>query len=203
MTHHQLTLPISEQQVRALHVHDTVSLSGTLFGIRDANQIALFDQGRPTRFDLSGAAAIHTAPNVRRVAISTDAPVGYAPLCIGTTTSTRMERFTRPLLQKTGLRLILGKGGLLEDSLAAMAQFGAAYLSVTGGAAALETTWISRIDDVDMDDLHPESLWKFQVHDFGPLLVSMDSHGGNLDHEVATLAASRREAALRLLGIAA
>jgi len=200
MTHHQLSLPISEQQVRALHVSDTVSLDGTLFGIRDANQIALFDQGRPTRFDFRGGAAIHTAPNVRRVAISADHPVGYVPVCIGTTTSTRMERFTRPLLQ-TGLRLILGKGGLLEDSLAAMAEYGAAYLSVTGGAAALESTWISRIDDVDMDDLHPESLWRFRIHGFGPLLVSMDSHGGNLYRDIAQAAGARRGAALQLAGV--
>ena len=65
MSHHDLRLPVTEAQVRALRVNDTVTLEGPLFGIRDANQIALFDRGRKTRFDLRGHAALHTAPNVR------------------------------------------------------------------------------------------------------------------------------------------
>ena len=67
MAHHDLPPPLSESAVRALRVNDTVTLQGTLFGIRDANQIALFDKGRETRFDMRGHAAIHTAPNVRKV----------------------------------------------------------------------------------------------------------------------------------------
>jgi L(+)-tartrate dehydratase beta subunit len=87
MAHHVLTPPVSEAQVRALRVNDTVTLEGTLFGIRDANQIALFDRGRSTRFDMRGHAGLHTAPNVRRVPPSSAHPVGYAPVCVGTTTS--------------------------------------------------------------------------------------------------------------------
>src|ERR1043165_5902290 len=97
MTHHVLVPPVTEEQVRALRVNDTVSLEGVLFGIRDANQIALFDKGLKTRFDLRGHAAIHTAPNVRKVAVSPEHPTGYATVCVGTTTSARMERFTGPL----------------------------------------------------------------------------------------------------------
>ena len=70
--HHVLTPPITEAQVRALRVNDTVTLEGALYGIRDANQIALFDKGRETRFDMRGHAAIHTAPNVRKVAASAE-----------------------------------------------------------------------------------------------------------------------------------
>src|SRR5436190_3705267 len=98
MAHHELTTPITEARVRALVVGDTVTLQGMLFGIRDATQIHLFDRGRTTRFDLAGHAVIHTAPNVRRVERSAAHPTGYAPLCVGTTTSERMERFTRPLM---------------------------------------------------------------------------------------------------------
>lgn len=201
MTHHVLTPPITEAQVRALRINDTVSLEGTLFGIRDANQIALFDRGRATRFDMRGHAAIHTAPNVRKVPASKEHPTGYAPVCVGTTTSARMERFTRPLMEQLGVRLIIGKGGLGPGSLEAFAQVGGAYLAIIGGTAALETTWIEAIEDVDLDDLNPESLWKFRVKGFGPLLVAMDSHGGSLYEAVDSKARSRRANTLAKLGV--
>ena len=196
MADYEFTTPVSEEQVRTLRVNDTVTLNGTLFGIRDATQIHLFDRGRKTRFDLHGHAVIHTAPNVRKVAKSQEFPAGYAPLCVGTTTSDRMERFTRPLMQQHGVRVIIGKGGLREGSAAAFRELGGAYLAVVGGAAALETTWVEAIEDVDLDDLNPESLWRFRVKGFGPLLVSMDSHGGSLYNEVNQAARAKRAAAL-------
>src|SRR5215470_10431706 len=129
MAHHDFRTPITETQTRALAVDDTVTLEGTLFGIRDATQIAMFDRGRKTRFDLAGHAVIHTAPNVKKVPASAQHPTGYAPVCVGTTTSARMERFTRPLLAQCGVRLIIGKGGLGASSLAAFRDLGGAYLA--------------------------------------------------------------------------
>jgi len=201
MAHHDFTTPITEAQARALRVNDTVTLNGTLYGIRDATQIHMFDRGRKTRFDLSGHAVIHTAPNVKKVPKSAAHPTGYAPVCIGTTTSDRMERFTRPLMQQNGVRLIIGKGGLREDSLEAFGELGGAYLAIIGGTAALETTWIEAIEDVDLDDLNPESLWKFRIKGFGPLLVAMDSHGESLYTKVRRAAQERRAGALASLGI--
>jgi L(+)-tartrate dehydratase beta subunit len=199
MTDHVLDMPVSEAQVRALHVGDSVVLEGTLYGIRDATLIALFDRGRTTRFDLAGHALLHTAPNVRKVEVSAEHPAGYAPLCIGTTTSQRLERFTRPLMQRYGARIIIGKGGMGPDTLQAFRDLGGAYLAVVGGAAALETTWIDGIEDVDLDDLHPESLWRFRIRNFGPLMVAMDSHGGSLYARVQDGAAARRAAVLASL----
>jgi L(+)-tartrate dehydratase beta subunit len=121
-------------------------------------------------------------------------------VCIGTTTSMRMERFTRPLMQRDGVRIIIGKGGMGQGTLDALRDLGGVYLAVVGGAAALETTWIETIEDVDMDDLHPESLWKFRIKGFGPLLVTMDSHGGSLHADVTATALSRRDAILAKLG---
>jgi len=201
MVHHELNGPISEGQARALRVNDTVTLQGTLYGIRDATQIHMFDRGRKTRFNLAGHAVIHTAPNVRKVAQSAAHPAGYVPLCIGTTTSDRMERFTRPLMQQCGVRVVIGKGGLRADSLKAFADLGGAYLAIIGGTAALETTWIESIEDVDLDDLNPESLWKFRVRGFGPLLVAMDSHGESLYSRVNADARARRADALKRLGV--
>ena len=201
MAHHDFSTPITEPQARALRVDDTVTLQGALFGIRDATQIALFDRGRSTRFDLAGHAVIHTAPNVKKVPASTSHPTGYAPVCIGTTTSARMERFTRPLIAQCGVRLIIGKGGLGAGSLAAFCELGGAYLAITGGTAALETTWVEAIEDVDLDDLHPESLWRFRVRGFGPLRVAMDSHGASIYAAVDAEARSKRAAALAALGV--
>jgi L(+)-tartrate dehydratase beta subunit len=201
MAHFDFRTPISESDARKLRVNDTVTLSGTLFGIRDATQIHMFDRGRKTRFDLAGHAVIHTAPNVRKVEKSAANPSGYAPLCIGTTTSDRMERFTRPLIQQNGVRMVIGKGGLRDDSLKAFAELGGAYLAIIGGTAALETTWIEAIEDVDLDDLHPESLWKFRVNGFGPLLVAMDSHNASLYSEVKAQSQAHRAEALRRLGV--
>jgi L(+)-tartrate dehydratase beta subunit len=201
MAHHDFTMPVTEAQVRALVVDDTVTLNGTLFGIRDATQIALFDRGRTTRFDLRGQAVIHTAPNVKKVVPSPSYPSGYAPICIGTTTSARMERFTRPLMARCGVRIVIGKGGLGAESAAAFRELGGVYLAIVGGAAALETTWVEAIEDVDLDDLNPESLWQFRVRNFGPLRVAMDSRGGNLYATVDAAAKANRTAALAALGI--
>jgi L(+)-tartrate dehydratase beta subunit len=201
MAHHDFTAPVSEYRVRALRVNDTVTLNGTLYGIRDATQIHMFDRGRKTRFDLRGHAVIHTAPNVKRVDASAEHPSGYAPVCIGTTTSDRMERFTRPLLEQCGVRIIIGKGGLREASAAAFTELGGVYLAIIGGTAALETTWVEAIEDVDLDDLNPESLWKFRVKGFGPLLVAMDSVGGSLYSEVKRNAEGRRAEVLARLGV--
>ena len=201
MAHYELALPVDEARVRALCVNDTVTLQDTLFGIRDATQIHLFDRGRTTRFDLRGHAVIHTAPNVRKVGRSDVHPAGYEAVCIGTTTSDRMERFTRPLMAQYGVRIIIGKGGLRDASQAAFRELGGVYLAIVGGTAALETTWIEQIEDVDLDDLNPESLWKFRIRDFGPLLVAMDSHGDSLYSVVNRDSQARRAEVLAGLGV--
>lgn len=199
--HHLLQPPITEDQARALRAGDTVTLEGRLFGIRDATLIHLFDRDRRTRLDLRGHAVIHTAPNVKKVPGSNANPAGYEAVCVGTTTSQRMERFTEPLMAREGVRLIIGKGGMGPGTLSAFRAIGGAYLAIIGGAAALETTWIEAIEDVDLDDLNPESLWQFRVKGFGPLLVAMDSHGNSLYDTVNKAAQDRRAAALAAIGV--
>lgn len=201
MAHYNLPTPVSEADIRKLKINDTVTLQQTLFGIRDATQIHLFDRGRKTKFDLRGHAVIHTAPNVRKVPVSAEFPAGYQPICIGTTTSDRMERFTEPLMNEYGVRMIVGKGGLRESSAAAFAKHGGVYLAIIGGTAALETTWIDQIEDVDLDDLNPESLWKFKINQFGPLLVAMDSYGGSIYQDVKADVAINKASVLKSLGI--
>ncbi|MGI8966035.1 MAG: fumarate hydratase C-terminal domain-containing protein, partial [Limisphaerales bacterium] len=158
--------PLSESDVRQLKVGDSVMLDGIIFGVRDGNLIRVFDEGVSPPCDWQGAALLHTAPNVKKVA-----PGKYEPISVGTTTSMRMDRFTEGLLRDYGVRAILGKGGLSQRSAEFMQQYGAVYLSVTGGAAAMETLQIEEIEKVYWEDLMPECIWQFRFKGFGPLTV--------------------------------
>ena len=184
--HHKLTTPLSEADVRALKLEDTVSIDGVMFGLRDATQIRMFDEGIAPPADLTGSVCLHTAPGVRKLADGT-----YEKLSIGTTTSTRMDRFAPGLFETYGVRAIVGKGGLLQGSVDAMQRIGAAYLAIVGGAAALATVQIESIDQVWWEDLMPECLWKFRVKDFGPLIVAIDAHGNSLYQKIQARAAER------------
>lgn len=186
MAHHDLTTPLTEADVRQLKLEDTVSLSGVIFGIRDATQIRIFDEGVPPPVSMEGGACLHTAPGVRKL------PNGkYEKLSIGTTTSTRMDRFVPGLIEQYGVRAVIGKGGLLAGSVEAMQKSGGVYLAIVGGAAALETLQVEEILDVWWEDLMPECFWKFRVKDLGPLIVAIDSHGNSLYQRIKDEAAAR------------
>ncbi len=183
---YKLTTPLSEADVRQLKLEDTVLLDGPMFGIRDATQIRIFDEGIAPPADLTGAVCLHTAPGVRKMPDGT-----YEKLSIGTTTSARMDRFAPGLLEKYGVRAIVGKGGLLDGSVDAMQRCGAVYLATVGGAAALTTRQIEAIEHVWWEDLMPECFWQFRVKDFGPLIVAIDAHGNSLYKDVQQRAAER------------
>ena len=115
-------------------------------------------------------------------------PGKYEKVCIGTTTSARMVRFTEPLGRDYGVRAIAGKGGLPDEAIEPMREHGMVYFAIVGGAAALETTQIEEIEEVAWEKLMPECLLKFRVKDFGPLWVGIDSHGNSLFHDVQAAA---------------
>jgi L(+)-tartrate dehydratase beta subunit len=185
---HRLTFPTTEEEIRKLRAGDLVTVDGHIFGIRDRTQIRIFDQGVEPPVDLSGSFLLHTAPNVRQREDG-----GYDPICIGTTTSARMVRFTEPLGRDYGVRAICGKGGLPDEAIEPMREHGMVYFAIVGGAAALETTQIEAIEEVYWEELMPECLWKFRVKDFGPLWVGIDSHGNSLFHDVNEEAQKRLE----------
>ncbi len=188
MAEHRLTFPTDEEHIRDLRAGDSIVVDGHVIGIRDRTQIRMFDEGRRPQMNLSGALLLHTAPNVR--------PLGggrYEKLCIGTTTSARMVRFTEGLGRDYGVRAICGKGGLPDEAIEPMHRLGMVYLAIVGGAAALETTQIEEIEEVEWEDLMPECLWKFRVRDFGPLTVAIDSHGASIYHDVQEAAKKRLE----------
>ena len=183
MAEHKLTFPASEEDIRKLNAGDLVTVDGHIIGIRDRTQIRIFDQGIEPPMNLSGAFLLHTAPNVRKVG-----PGRYEKICIGTTTSARMVRFTAGLGSQYGVRAICGKGGLPDEAIEPMQRLGMVYFAIVGGAAALETTQIEEIEEVAWEELMPECLWKFRVKDFGPLTVGIDAHGNSLYHDVQSRA---------------
>jgi L(+)-tartrate dehydratase beta subunit len=192
----RLTTPLDEATVRSLRAGDQVLLDGIIWGIRDATLIRIFDRGLAPPADLSGGVLLHVAPSVRRRPDG-----GYDPVSVGTTTSTRMDRFTRGCLEQLGARAIVGKGGLSDDSLRHLQELGAVYLTIVGGAASVETVQVEAIEAVYWEDLMPECLWKFRVKDFGPLFVTMDAHGASRYRDVRQQAARNLGDAYARLGI--
>ena len=196
MPEFRLKTPLSKADVRQLRVGDSVLLDGVVFGVRDGNLIRIFDQKVAPPCDWRGAALLHTAPNVRKLG-----PGKYEPVSVGTTTSMRMDRFTESLLRDYGVRAILGKGGLSQDSAVLMQKYGAVYLSVTGGAAAMETLQIEEIEKVYWEELMPECIWQIRFNGLGPMTVGIDTHGGNRQHEVQLRAQQKTAELLRKLGV--
>jgi L(+)-tartrate dehydratase beta subunit len=191
---HKLSFPTNEEEIRKLRAGDLVTVDGHIIGIRDRTQIRIFDEGVPPPMDFNGAFLLHTAPNVRKREDG-----GYDPMCVGTTTSARMVRFTEPLGRDYGVRAICGKGGLPDEAIEPMREHGMVYFAIVGGAAALETTQIEAIEEVGWEELMPECLWRFRVKDFGPLWVGIDSHGNSMFHDVNEAAQKRLEGILARL----
>lgn len=192
----RITGPLTASAATDLRVGDVVTVDGTVWGVRDATLIRIFDEGDRPPVDLSGALLLHTAPSV-----SLRADGGYDPISVGTTTSMRMDRFTEGCVEQLGARAIIGKGGLSRQSGEVLAASGAVYLSIVGGAASPETLQIEAIEETYYTDLLPECLWKFRVRDFGPLFVTMDATGASSYEQVMARTDLNLPEAYRILGI--
>lgn len=195
MTTYTLSTPLTEEAVRKMMVRDMVILNGTIFEIRDLTLIHIFDKKNDPPVSLQGGVLLHTAPSLKKEGNRWD------PICVGTTTSGRMDRFTPGLMEKYGVRAIIGKGGQYQGSLEAMKKFGGVYLAIVGGAAAVETKQIVEVEKVYFEELHPEALYQFKVKDFGPLTLAMDSYGNHLYFEVKAQAEKKLPGIYKRLGI--
>jgi L(+)-tartrate dehydratase beta subunit len=195
MATYLLNTPLTEEVVRKLRVRDMVTLNGTIFGIRDLTLIHIFDRKNEPPVSLQGGVLLHTAPSLKKLGNR------WEKICVGTTTSGRMDRFTPGLMEKYGARAIIGKGGQYQGSLEAMKKFGGCYLAIVGGAAAVETKQIVEVEKVYFEELHPEALYQFRVKDFGPLTVAMDSHGNHLYFDVKAEAEKKLPEIYKRLGI--
>src|ERR1051326_5848082 len=135
MATHEVTFPIADpREILKLRAGDEVVVQGHIIGIRDRTQIRIFDQGMAPPMDLRGAFLLHTAPGVRKLEDGR-----YEKVCIGTTTSARMVRFTEPLGAHYGVRAICGKGGFPDEAIEPMQRLGMVYFAIVGGAAGLGT----------------------------------------------------------------
>lgn len=171
----RLHFPVTEADVRDLHVGDVVYLNGTLFTMRDMAHLRLRESlesgGRPP-VELAGMGVFHAGP----VAI----PAGdgkWTISVIGPTTSIRMEPYAE-MLGELGVRVVVGKGGMAEGTASVLKRYGGVYLQAAPGCACLLARGVEAVQAVHWLDLGmPESLWVLRVRDLGPLVVGMDSHG--------------------------
>ena len=174
----KLTTPISEELIRSLHVGDLVEISGVLFTGRDAVHKFLHDGGS-LPVDMRGGLLYHCGP------VMVKDGAGWKCVAAGPTTSAREEPYQAEVIQKLGLRGVIGKGGMGEKTLAGCKEFGAVYLHAVGGAAQVLAECVKRIRSVHMLEEFgsPEAVWEMEVESF-PCVVTMDSHGGSLHKDV-------------------
>ncbi len=174
-----LNTPISESDVRQLRAGDVFYVTGKVFTARDEAHQMMLEHGEP--FAVEGLPLFHCGPVVRK---SGD---GWELLAGGPTTSARMEQFEADFLRKFRARVIIGKGGMGEKTLAALSEVGAVYTHFTGGAGALAAQAVTKVEGVYwLEELGvPEAVWVLQVERFGPLVVTMDAHGRSLHAELA------------------
>ena len=199
MTEYHLKTPISEEEIRKLKAGDIFYISGLMVTARDeAHERALhyYKEGKSLPVNLEGAVVYHCGPVMRQVDGKWEVVVA------GPTTSARMEIFESDFIHAFKVRVIIGKGGMGDKTTAALKAVGAVYASFTGGAAVLAAKGIQEVKGVEWLDLGmPEALWIFEANEFGPLLVTIDSHGNNLHQKMDSEVKDNLPKVYELLGI--
>lgn len=172
----KLKTPLSSEETQKLRVKDTIYLSGTIYTARDSAHKRMVEEGAP--MNLQGAVIFHAGPIIQ------EDDGQYRMVAVGPTTSTRMNPYEAQVLDE-GVRAVIGKGGMDQAVSEALKRNGAVFLSAVGGCAALYVQAVKRIKQVFWLDLGvPEAIWELEVENFGPLIVTMDSLGGDLYQEV-------------------
>lgn len=174
----KLRAPLAETEVRALRVGETVTIDGTIITGRDEVHIRALEharEGRSLPVDLKGAVIFHAGP------IMTKDGGKWKAIAAGPTTSSRMNSMEPEFIERFGVRAIIGKGGMSQPTVDAMAKFGCVYLAFTGGAAVQGAGGITGVRGVEWLDLGmPEAMWILDVKGFGPLTVAIDANGNSL-----------------------
>lgn len=171
-----LTTPIKDEDLESLNIGDVVYLNGTLVTCRDVAHRRLIELGRELPVDLKGMAIFHAGP----IVVEKD-DGSFEMISIGPTTSMRMEKFEKEFIEQTGVKLIVGKGGMGPNTEAGCKEHKAVHALFPGGCAVLAATQVEEIEDAQWRDLGmPETLWVNRVKEFGPLIISIDTKGQNL-----------------------
>ncbi len=174
MTEVLLRTPLSDEDVKKLHAGDVVYLSGPVYTARDKAHALMRSKGSPV--PLEGVALYHCGPLIR----------GTSVLSAGPTTSGRMARYTEEIL-RLGVRAIIGKGGLPKEPFRGKA----VYLAYPGGCGAAAAKQL-KVKDAHLKELGmAEALWEFEAENLGPMIVAIDTHGGDLYQDVRRSVQSR------------
>lgn len=176
----KLKTPLDEKTVRQLKVGDSVTITGTIYTARDAaHKYFLESFPKPLPFDLKGAALYHCGPIVKKIGDR------WTMVSAGPTTSARTSMYEPDIIEKYGVRAVVGKGGMDDKTLEAMKKFGAVYLNAVGGAGVLLAKAIKSVRNVYMLEEFgtPEAIWELDVNDF-PAIVTMDSNGNSLHSDM-------------------
>lgn len=171
-----LKTPIKPEDIEGLTIGDIVYLDGKLVTCRDVGHRRLIELKQTPDFDFAGMAIFHAGPIVKKQPDGT-----YKMISIGPTTSMRMERFERDFIRETGVKLIVGKGGMGPRTAEGCREYKAVHAVFPGGCAVTAAEEVQEIERVEWLDLGmPEALWICRVKEFGPLIISIDTKGNNL-----------------------
>jgi L(+)-tartrate dehydratase beta subunit len=201
-----LTTPMQYEDIASLRLGDVVYLSGILATGRDDVYRRIVKEGKQCPgalhpFGFSGLPIFHAGPIVRISTSDGTHPLKkpeYKVISIGPTTSMRMEAWAEEFIRKTGVKMMIGKGGMGDKTAAACREYGVIHCVYPGGCAVLGAGQVEKVIDVYWRKLGmPEALWIMQVHKFGPLIVSIDTKGNNMFAENTALYASNKAACMK------
>ena len=168
-----LTTPVSAEDLKDIKIGDIVYLNGSMTTCRDVAHRRLVEEGRELPVDVRDAAIFHAGPIIRP--LENDK---FEMVSVGPTTSMRMEKFEKEFIKETGVKLIIGKGGMGPNTMEACQEHKALHAVFPGGCAVLAASEVEEIERAEWTDLGmPETLWVCRVKEFGPLIISIDTHG--------------------------
>ena len=187
-----LTTPIQAADLADIHAGDIVYLNGHITTCRDVAHRRLIEEGRQLPVDLDGGAILHAGPIIR-----TCGEDAYEMVSVGPTTSMRMEKFEKEFIKETGVKLIVGKGGMGNGTMEGCRDYKAVHAVFPAGCAVVAAACVEEIEDANWKDLGmPETLWTCRVKEFGPLIISIDTHGRNLFEENKIIFNEKKEKAI-------
>lgn len=187
-----LITPVSAEGLKDIKVGDIVYLDGSMTTCRDVAHRRLVEEGRELPVDVRNNAIFHAGPIIRP--LENDK---FEMVSVGPTTSMRMEKFEYEFVKLTGVRVIIGKGGMKENTERACKEFGAIHCVFPAGNAVVAATEVEEIVRAEWRDLGmPETLWNCRVKEFGPLIVSIDTQGNNMFEENKVIFNQKKDKAI-------
>ncbi|MGE4352579.1 MAG: L(+)-tartrate dehydratase subunit beta [Oscillospiraceae bacterium] len=183
-----LKTPVTTEDLKDLRAGDIVYLTGYLVTGRDDVHHRVVHENMKCPVDFRGIAIFHAGPIIK------ESPEKNEMISIGPTSSIRMEADAAEFIKRTGVKIMVGKGGMGEKTAEACKEYGVIHCVFPGGCAVLAATMVEKIEDVYWRELGmPECLWVMKVKEFGPLIVSIDTEGNNMFTENKAYYASRKE----------